>query len=124
MRQLVPAQNEIPTLLDDIASRASLRGVHMGNFDLQGSEPGPVFDMQRYRLTVFGHYDEVSEFLADVASLPRIMVPYAVAISPAQQTAQQAYADTSGALLEVKFQLRTFVKSHAGGAGEGEDEGT
>jgi type IV pilus assembly protein PilO len=119
MRQLVPAQNEIPTLLDDIASRASLRGVEMANFALQGTEPGPVFDTQRYQITVFGHYDEVGEFLADVASLQRIMVPYNVSMTPAQSAAQQAYADTSGALIEAKFLLRTFVKSQSGGTSEG-----
>jgi Tfp pilus assembly protein PilO len=75
---------------------------------------GSPFSSQRYRFTVFGHFDQVGEFLADVASLQRIMVPYSLDIGPAAVPAQQAYADTSGALLEVQFQLRTFVKQAGG----------
>jgi type IV pilus assembly protein PilO len=119
MRELVPAQSEIPTLLDDIASRASLRGVHIGQFSPGATEPGQPFDTQRYQLSVYGHFDQIGEFLADVASLPRIMVPYDVTLGAAQPNNQQAYNDTTGALLEVRFSLRTFVKSQTGGASEG-----
>lgn len=114
MRRLVPSGAEVPSLIDDIAARARLRGVEIGNFSPQGGEAGP-FEIRRYRFSVFGHYDQVGEFLADIASLPRIMVPYDVALNPANATAQRAYADTSGALLEAQFMLRTFVKPQVPG---------
>jgi len=115
MRQLVPGENEVPELIDDIASRASLRNVNIAEFARQTREPGGVFVTYRYRLTVFGHYDEIGAFLSDVASLPRIMVPYEVSLGPADPPQQALYADTTGALLRGQFLLRTFVKSPAEG---------
>ena len=119
MRRLVPAENEVPQLIDDIASRAALRGVNIVDFAPQTPEQGAMFQTFRYKFSVYGHYDHVGEFLGDVASLPRIMVPYDVVIEPAQEQQQQLYGDTTGALLKVDFMLRTFVKpSTAGGTSE------
>jgi hypothetical protein len=83
--------------------------------------PKPAFDIYRYRLQVYGHYDQVGEFLADVASLPRIMVPQGLALIPATQQTQKLVGDTLGALLEASFDLRTYVKrpTAAPGAGGG-----
>lgn len=113
MRELVPSGSEVPSLIDDVASRARLRGIEIGQIQPQPVQPDVPFQVQRYRFNVFGHYDQVGEFLADIASLPRIMVPYDISINQASVTAQQAYADTTGALLEAQFQLRTFVKPQA-----------
>ncbi len=115
MRRLVPSGAEVPSLIDDVASRARLRGVHIGQIQPQNPEFAVPFQVQRYRFSVFGHYDQVGEFLADIATLQRIMVPYDLQLTPASVTAQQAYADTSGALLEARFQLRTFVKAQTAG---------
>jgi hypothetical protein len=41
----------------------------------------------------------------------------------ANQQSAKALGDTSGALLEAKLQIRTFVKSGAG-ASEGDNSGT
>lgn len=121
MRLLVPLENEVPSLIDDIASRATLRGVRIQEINPQSVEAEGMFDRHRYRVSVVGHYDEISEFLADVASLPRIMVPYELTLGIAPLTAQIAYGDTTGALLQAQFQLRTFVKPPStGGSGETE----
>ncbi len=119
MRRLVPEENEIAGLIDDIASRAGLRGVEIGQFNPMTREAGAAFDIYRYRLNVFGHYDEIGEFLSDVASLPRIMVPYQVSLTRASPTAQQTYSDTTGGLLEAQFLLRTFVTQQAAGGETG-----
>ncbi|MGH7612794.1 MAG: type 4a pilus biogenesis protein PilO [Gemmatimonadales bacterium] len=144
MRRLVPEQNEVPTLLDNISNRAKFRGVQLGSFQPLSPEPGPplvlthrdpvdsakatqppqpAFDIYRYRFQVYGHYDQVGEFLADVASLSRIMVPQDLVLRPASQQTQKLVGDTLGALLEASFDLRTYVKrlpaspAAAGGAG-------
>jgi len=72
---------------------------------------------------VIGRYDQIGEWLADVASLQRIIVPQDVSMAAANQAAAKALGDTSGALLEAKLQIRTFVKSGSG-APEGESSGT
>jgi type IV pilus assembly protein PilO len=111
MRRLVPERNEVPTLIDDISTKAKVRGVTIGKIQPMNPEPGSPFDTYRYRLEVYGHYDQIGEYLSDVASLPRIIVPEDVTLAPASPAAQRLLADTAGALLLAEFSIRTFVKS-------------
>ena len=112
LRRLVPERNEVPNLLDDISSRSRIRGVTLSQVVPMPVEAGPVpFDTYKYNMSVIGRYDQIGQFLADVASLQRIIVPYDLTLDQANTTAAKALGDTTGALLEAKFQVRTFVKS-------------
>ena len=112
LRRLVPERNEVPNLLDDISSRSRIRGVTLAQVVPLPLEAGPApFDTYKYNMSVIGRYDQIGQFLADVASLQRIIVPYDLTLAPANMTSAKALGDTSGALLEAKFQVRTFVKS-------------
>ena len=114
LRRLVPERNEVPNLLDDISSRSKIRGVTLSQVVPLPVENGPVpFDTYKYNMSVIGHYDQIGQFLADVASLQRIIVPYDLNIDQATMAAAKALGDTSGSLLEAKFQVRTYVKSSA-----------
>jgi type IV pilus assembly protein PilO len=122
LRRLVPERNEVPNLLDDISSRGKIRGVTLSQVVPLPVEAGPVpFNTYKYNMSVIGHYDQIGEFLADVASLQRIIVPYDLSVAAANTNAAKALGDTTGALLEAKFQVRTFVKSSTP---EGESSGT
>jgi type IV pilus assembly protein PilO len=121
LRRLVPERNEVPNLLDDISSRSRIRGVTLSQVVPLPVEAGPApFDTYKYNMSVIGHYDQIGQFLADVSSLQRIIVPYDLSVSAATKAAAKALGDTNGSLLEAKFQVRTFVKS----SGEGETSGT
>src|SRR6267378_3528020 len=111
MRRLVPERNEVPTLIDDISTKAKVRGITLGKIQPLTPEPGSPFDTYRYRLEVYGHYDQIGEYLADIASLPRIVVPEEVTLSSASPAEQRLLADTAGALLLGELSIRTFVKS-------------
>jgi type IV pilus assembly protein PilO len=112
LRRLVPERNEVPNLLDDISSRGRIRGVTLAQVVPLALEAGPApFNTYRYNMSVIGRYDQIGQFLADVASLQRIIVPYDLSIDQASMTSAKALGDTSGSLLEAKFQVRTFVKS-------------
>ena len=113
MRQLVPEKNEVPALIDDISTKAKVRGVTIGRLEPLAVETGAPFDTYRYRLEIIGHYDQLGEFLSDIASLRRIIVPQDVIFKPAQAQAMRLLGDTLGALLEAQFAIRTFVKSAA-----------
>lgn len=115
MRRLVPAVNEIPSLIDDMSTKAKVRGITLDKIDPLTPEPGSPFDTYRYRLGVFGHYDQIGEYLADIASLPRIVVPHELLLEVATPTAQKMLGDTLGALLFAEFSIRTYVKSSSGG---------
>jgi len=122
LRRLVPERNEVPNLLDDISSRGKIRGVTLSSVVPLPVEAGPApFDTYKYNMSVIGRYDQIGQFLADVASLQRIIVPYDLTLDQAGTAAAKALGDTTGALLEAKFQVRTFVKSSAP---EGETSGS
>src|SRR6476659_8300650 len=122
LRRLVPDRNEVPNLLDDISTRSKIRGVTLSQVVPLPVEPGPApFDTYKYNMSVIGHYDEIGQFLADVASLQRIIAPYELSVTAANSNAAKAMNDTSGSLLEAKFQIRTYVKS---ASAEGEASGT
>jgi Tfp pilus assembly protein PilO len=122
LRRLVPERNEVPNLLDDMSTRAKIRGVTLSQVVPMPVEDGPVpFNTYKYQISVIGHYDQIGEFLSDVASLQRIIVPQDVDVAVANNASAAALGDSTGALLEAKFQIRTFVKS---GSLEGTTSGT
>ncbi len=118
-RRLVPERNEVPALIDDISTRSKIREVTVGTIQPLAPEPGSPFDTHRFRLEVFGHYDQIGEFLSDIASLERIIVPVDLVLQGAPQAAQRLLGDTLGALLVANFTIKTYVKTPApaGGAG-------
>jgi type IV pilus assembly protein PilO len=112
LRRLVPERNEVPNLLDDISTRSKIRGVTLSQVVPQPVEAGPVpFDTYKYNMSVIGRYDQIGQFLADVASLQRIIVPYDLMVTAANSSAAKVLGDSTEALLEARFQIRTFVKS-------------
>jgi len=122
LRRLVPERNEVPNLLDDISTRSKIRGVTLSQVVPQPVEPGPApFDTYKYNMSVIGRYDQIGQFLADVASLQRIIVPYDVTVAAATSSAAKVLGDSTDALLEAKFQVRTYVKSPSS---EGEASGS
>ena len=122
LRRLVPDRNEVPNLLDGISTRARIRGVGLTAYSPLPEEAGPApFNTFKYQLSVVGHYDQVGEFLSDIASLERIIVPIDLQLNPASQATAKLQNDSTGALLEAKFQIRTFVKTPSN---EGESSGT
>ena len=75
-------------------------------------EPGPApFETYRYQYSVVGRYDQLGEFLSDVASLQRIIVPVDLTLSVVDVGKAKALGDSTGSLLEARFQIRTFVKT-------------
>src|SRR5918999_1793256 len=122
LRRLVPERNEVPNLLDDISSRGRIRGVTLSQVVPLPVEPGPApFDTYKYNMSVIGKYDQIGQFLADVASLQRIIVPYDVTIVAANSSTARVLGDSTDVLLEARFQMRTYVKSPSP---EGEASGT
>jgi type IV pilus assembly protein PilO len=112
LRRLVPERNEVPNLLDDISTRGKIRGVTLSQVVPLPVEPGPSpFDTYKYNMSVIGRYDQIGQFLADVASLQRIIVPYDLTVTAANSSAARVLGDSTSVLLEARFQVRTYVKS-------------
>ena len=112
LRRLGPERNEVLNLLDDISTRSKIRGVTLSQVVPQPVEAGPApFDTYSYNMSVIGKYDAIGQFLADVASLQRIIVPYNLTVAAANSSSAKALGDSTGSLLEARFQIRTYVKS-------------
>ncbi len=113
LRALVPEQREVANLIDDINVRAKIRGLQVTNFvpatPIVGPEP---FDTHVYQFAVTGRYNQIGQFLADVASLKRIIVAGDLAMARANPATSRALGDTL-ATLETRFSVRTYVKAPA-----------
>lgn len=110
LRTLVPEQREVADLLDDIETRARVRGLNVSGFVPMPIQAGPPpFDTYAYQLSVIGRYNNVGAFLGDVASLRRIIVPGDVIVAAADPLKARALGDTV-AMLEARLTIRTYVK--------------
>lgn len=116
MRLLVPAENELPGLLEQVSTAARRVGL-----DIASVEPVPVitgeeFDTYRYRLSLNGGYHRVGAFLANVGSLSRIVAPVnlqlemdkAAAPKP-DPKARSRPSPSDEALMTTQFEIQTFV---------------
>lgn len=113
LRALVPEQSEVANLLDDIQIKAKIRGLRVSSFTPHTPQmtPGPVpFDTYSYDFAVIGKYHQVGQFLTDVASLRRIIVPAGVVITGASAEQARVLGDSTG-VLQATFTVKTYVKS-------------
>jgi type IV pilus assembly protein PilO len=106
LEELIPGQEEVPALLDDIGTRARLVQVDMRELQPQGREPGQYYDRTAYNMSVVGEYHSVARFLTDVASLPRIVTPTQVDLQLFGQP--QQYRDQESPVVAT-FRIETYV---------------
>src|SRR3989454_9779121 len=64
MRRLVPEKNEVPALIDDISTKAKVRGVTIGRIEPQPVEAGPPLGTERYPPEIIGHHHQRGAVLA------------------------------------------------------------
>ena len=103
MRKLVPAGNEVPSLVDQISNSARRVGLDLGQIEPLGPEIGTDFDAYKYKLRVAGSYHALAEFLANVGSLTRVVVPVNLMLTAAQPGGGPNRTATT------TFELHTYV---------------
>jgi type IV pilus assembly protein PilO len=106
LEELIPVQEEVPALLDDIGSRARLMNVELQEMQPQPRQPGEHYDLTSYALAVVGEYHDVARFLTEIASLPRIVTPVQVEVSRFSQP--QRYRDLETPVVAI-FRIQTYV---------------
>ena len=111
LRQIVPATNEVPALLENVSTAARRVGL-----DLSTVEPMPVlvgeqFDTYRYKLSVTGGYHAIAAFLTNVGSLNRIIAPVALTLKPLSPQDQKKIRiqKKDESLLDSDFQIQTYI---------------
>jgi type IV pilus assembly protein PilO len=106
MRTLIPAENEVPALLDQIVGAARRTGLEVQNFVPGAVTRGEEFDTNRYRMQIEGSYHQIAELLTAIGSLRRIIAPVNLTLAVASGTAA---GPSGGQLLNAAFDLQTYV---------------
>jgi type IV pilus assembly protein PilO len=116
MRQLVPTNNEVPALLEEVSTAARRAGLEVGGFTPQPVIRGEQFDTHRYEVTIIGRYHDIGGFLANVGSLPRIVAPVHFQLTPVTATTRRAgprSRSSQGDGLQAVVTLQTYVERTA-----------
>jgi type IV pilus assembly protein PilO len=109
LRRLVPTQHEVPALLESISTAARRAGLEFSDVTPDGVTNGDQFDTYRYKLAVTGAYHQVAEFLTNIGTLPRIVAPINIAMAPTNRQGGELRPRKNEQLLDVKFQVQTYV---------------
>ena len=110
MRLLVPTGNEVPALLEQVSTAARRAGLDLSFVEPQPVVVGDQFDTYRYKLSVFGSYHQVAEFLTNVGSLTRIVAPQNVKlVSTLDPAALKQKKRAEQSMLDTDFEIQTYV---------------
>lgn len=109
IRTLIPAGNEVPALLDQILGAARRVGLEQESFVPGNKVEGEVFDTYRYRLSFNGTYHQIGELLTAIGSLPRIIAPVNLSLTPAPQGSSSLRVAPGQQILNANFDIQTYV---------------
>lgn len=110
IRTLVPAGNEVPSLLEQVSTAARRANLDLASVDPQPVQEGSNYDTYRYSMSIVGGYNQLAEFFTNIGSLTRIVLPVNVSLRlSTNQNAKQNHSQAGQAVIEARFQLQTFV---------------
>ena len=105
LEQLIPSGEEVPDLLNMIASRAEATDVQLALMRPEEDVASDFYRRVTYEMGVIGNYHEVAQFLSEVGSLPRIVTPIDLTLRRREDTASE---------LEASFRIETYVLPQPG----------
>ncbi|MDH3271616.1 MAG: type 4a pilus biogenesis protein PilO [Gemmatimonadota bacterium] len=106
LEELIPAQEEVPVLLDDIQGRARAADIEVQGLNPEPAESAGPYNRRGYQMTVVGEYHRVARFLTEVASLSRIVTPVQVDLELFSTPA--TYPDMESPV-QANFRIETYV---------------
>lgn len=104
LEQLIPMGEEVPDLLNMIASRAEIAGVQLSLMRPEEDVATQFYRRVTYQMGVIGDYHDIGSFLAEVGSLPRIVTPIDLTLR----------RRTGARELEASFRIETYILPQAG----------
>lgn len=121
MRRLVPTVNEVPALLEEVSTAARRAGLDVGGVVPEPVISGDRFDTYRYTVTIIGGYHQVGAFLANAASLPRIVAPvdFSLVAGGTSPSVGGAPRNSDKDVLTSRIMLQTYVERTAPAASGG-----
>lgn len=111
VENLVPSSEELPDLLNAIAAQARRSGVELSLIQPVGATEEAYYTRRMYDLAALGSYHGIGEFLAHIASLPRIITPLNLSLNVRPESTREGEQR-----VEARFSIETYVLSSAGAA--------
>jgi type IV pilus assembly protein PilO len=105
LEDLVPRGEEVSRILDQVRERAEQAGVELARFSPGESTAGTHYNRRTFEMTVLGTYHDVARFLTEVGSLPRIITPKQLRMTPNNVRNRRG----DGQMLEASFLIETYV---------------
>lgn len=113
LEELIPEREEVPTLLNSMAMQARDFGVELSAMRPEPPQVGEFYTLQSYQVEVVGEFHDVGQFLAAIASLPRIITPVDLNVETfAGNTAREDMV----APVRADFRIETYVVPAPGAA--------
>jgi type IV pilus assembly protein PilO len=109
MRTLVPGSNEVPDLLEQVSITARRVGLEINTIMPEPRIEGEQFDTYRYRLRVTGSYHEIGELLTGIASMPRIIAPIGLQLTPSATPTSRNAGTPDRVMLVASFVIQTYA---------------
>lgn len=106
MRTLVPAANEVPSLIDQVSTAARRANLEIGSLEPEPVIEGELFDTYRYRLRVTGAYNDLGHMLSNIGSLNRIVSSLNLQLALPQGNVPSPVGKQ---LLASSFEIQTYV---------------
>lgn len=107
LERLIPGQEQLAALINDINGLARSVGVEIQGFRPDGSEPVGAYTKESYLWSATGEFHDIARFLTRVASMERIVTPVDLTI--------ELFLDPLGAYqgsvypILATFRLQTYV---------------
>lgn len=106
LEELIPGQEEVASLLNDIQGQARGTRVDVLGLDPEPPEAAGPYTKTSYQMTVVGEYHDVARFLTRIASLSRIVTPVQVDVSIFGQPASRPDMEFP---VQATFRVETYV---------------
>lgn len=107
LEQLIPSGEEVPDLLNMIATRAEGTDVQLALMRPEEDVASEFYRRVTYEMGVIGRFHDVSRFLSEVGSLPRI-------VTPIDLTLRRRNREGSNPTLEASFRIETYILPQPG----------
>lgn len=106
LEELIPQTEEVPALLNAMALEARDTRVDLASIRPEPARETDHYTMQSYEISVVGDYHNVGRYLASIASLPRVVRPVDLELSPF--TGDPAMTGMAEPLV-AQFRVQTYV---------------
>jgi type IV pilus assembly protein PilO len=106
MRTLVPAANEVSSLIDQVSTAARRARLDVGALEPEPVIEGEMFDTYRYRMRMNGSYHDIAQMLTNIGSLNRIVSSLDLHLTLASGGAGAAAGKQ---MLASTFEIQTYV---------------